>query len=116
MPDDLEYLKQLVVKHAPYYYIPPVIGRRLAKIYSACTEPNTIYVKIDDDIVYISDAAIPSLVREKQRRRCSFVSANVVNHAILSAVHEEIGALRNFLPPAGKEPVWNWKLRQLANY
>lgn len=94
-----DFLRQFVSKHAPYYSIPPVKGKRFAKIYSVCNRPDTIYIKIDDDIVYISDAAIPSLIREKQRRRCSLVSANVINHAILSSVHEEIGAVRNFVPP-----------------
>lgn len=98
MEDDLRYLNELVEKHAPFYVIPPVEGRRLAKIYSVCTDPETIYLKLDDDLVYISDEAIPDMVRERLRGRCSFVSANVVNHAILSAVHQDIGAIRNFFP------------------
>ncbi|CAE8723368.1 unnamed protein product, partial [Polarella glacialis] len=96
--EDLEYLRQLVVENEPWYVYPSVSGRNLAKIYSVCTDPDTVYVKIDDDMVYLSDEAIPAMVREKLRGRCGMVSANVVNHAILSAVHQDIGAIRNFFP------------------
>lgn len=123
---DLEFLSRLVAMH-PEYNIPPVNGRRLAKIYSVCTDPNAVYVKIDDDIVFMSDAAVPDIVRERLRARCSFVSANVVNHAILSAIHQDIGAVRTYymdqrhwvrhdeaLPMAGidkkaqSDCVWKW--------
>lgn len=103
MNDDLIFLQQLVESHAPFYHIPPVTGRRLAKIYSICNDPETVYIKIDDDIVYIADEAIPAMVRERRRGRCGIVSANVVNHAILSAVHQDIGAIRSFFPPAPAE-------------
>uniref|UniRef100_A0A7S1S656 Uncharacterized protein n=1 Tax=Alexandrium catenella TaxID=2925 RepID=A0A7S1S656_ALECA len=103
MEEDLIFLHELVQRHAPVYDIPAVTGRRLAKIYSICTDPETVYIKIDDDIVYIADAAIPAMVRERRRGRCGIVSANVVNHAILSAVHQDVGALRNFFPPDDAE-------------
>eukprot|EP00928_Gymnodinium_smaydae_P072758 TRINITY_DN56056_c0_g1_i1.p1 TRINITY_DN56056_c0_g1~~TRINITY_DN56056_c0_g1_i1.p1 ORF type:complete len:560 (-),score=67.15 TRINITY_DN56056_c0_g1_i1:123-1802(-) len=106
---DLFFLDELVRQHAPYYAMPAAHGRRLAKIYSVCKRPNTVYVKIDDDITYISDATIPSIVREKLRKRCVFVSANVVNHAIISPIHQEIGALRTFLPPEEGLVYRNWR-------
>ncbi|CAK0793059.1 unnamed protein product [Prorocentrum cordatum] len=95
---DLVWLDELVAAHAPVYVIPPVTGRRLAKFYSICTEPETVYVKIDDDVVFLADETIPEMVRERMRGRCGIVSANVVNHAILSAVHQDIGAIRTFFP------------------
>ncbi|CAE7667726.1 hflX [Symbiodinium pilosum] len=98
MRDDLEYLQQLIEQNAPWYTYPVVTGRRLAKIYSVCNDPDTVYLKIDDDMVYISDQAIAEMVRERLRNRCGLVSANVINHAILSAVHQDIGALRHFFP------------------
>jgi hypothetical protein len=59
-------------------------------------EPNSIYVKIDDDIIFIHDRAIEALVREKlERHQFIFASANVVNHALLSHVHMRIGALHH---------------------
>lgn len=60
----------------------------------------TVYVKVDDDVVYIAEHAITNLVRERLRERCLLVSANVVNHAIMSAVHQKHGAHRGFWPSA----------------
>lgn len=98
LADDLEYLQQVMDQNRDVYVHPQVVGNRLAKIYSICKDPDTIYVKIDDDIVYIADEAIPEMVRERLRDRCSIVSANVVNHAVLSAIHQDIGAVRSFFP------------------
>eukprot|EP00439_Symbiodinium_sp_Y106_P080977 s1591_g19.t2 len=71
---------------------------RIPLLYKSLNETNTVYVKVDDDIVFLARHAIAELVREKLRHRCMFVSANVVNHAILSAVHQEHGAHRGFEP------------------
>ncbi|CAE7208167.1 unnamed protein product [Symbiodinium necroappetens] len=71
---------------------------RIPVLYRSLNETNTVYVKVDDDIVFLARHAIAELVREKLRRRCMFVSANVVNHAILSSVHQEHGAHRGFEP------------------
>ena len=60
----------------------------------------TVYVQVDDDVVYIAEHAIANLVRERLRERCLLVSANVVNHAIMSAVHQKHGAHRGFWPSA----------------
>lgn len=100
---DLDFLKLLIQENSGAYFHPKVTGKRLAKIYSICQDPQTIYVKIDDDTVYLADEAIPNMVRERMRDRCGLVSANVVNHAILSAVHQDIGAIRNFFPPEDPE-------------
>eukprot|EP00928_Gymnodinium_smaydae_P029371 TRINITY_DN22138_c0_g1_i1.p1 TRINITY_DN22138_c0_g1~~TRINITY_DN22138_c0_g1_i1.p1 ORF type:complete len:284 (+),score=56.32 TRINITY_DN22138_c0_g1_i1:155-1006(+) len=77
---------------------PDPARHRMAHLYTSLNERDTVYVKIDDDIVYLARHAIPELVREKLRDRCLFVSGNVVNHAILSSVHQERGAHRAFEP------------------
>lgn len=74
---------------------------RVPQLYQLLNESGVVYVKIDDDIVYLEQHAIAELVREKLRHRCLFVSANIVNHAILSAVHQERGAHRAFEPASG---------------
>lgn len=102
----MDYLTQLIADHAPDYAYPAVTGRRLAKFYSICQDPDTVYLKIDDDMVYLADEAIPEMVRERLRNRCGLVSANVINHAILSAVHQDIGAIRNFFPGEDASRPW----------
>ena len=62
-------------------------------MYSIATDPYTIYIKIDDDVVFFTKIALEEMVKEKLRGECGLVSANVVNHSILSAVHNELGAV-----------------------
>ena len=72
----------------------------MVALYKSLNETGTVYVKVDDDVVYIAEHAIANLVRERLRDRCLLVSANVVNHAIMSAVHQDRGAHRGFWPTA----------------
>ena len=73
---------------------------RMVALYQSLNETGTVYVKVDDDVVYVAEHAIANLVRERLRERCLLVSANVVNHAIMSAVHQDRGAHRGFWPSA----------------
>ncbi|KAI1072315.1 hypothetical protein LB507_003405 [Fusarium sp. FIESC RH6] len=62
-------------------------------------EDNVMYVKIDDDIVFMEDSVIPSIVKKKvDHPEYYVVSANVVNQPVLSWVHWNLGAIRPYLP------------------
>eukprot|EP00392_Amoebophrya_sp_AT5.2_P017242 g17571.t1 len=102
-------LQQTFGKHV--YDAPPVFGKKLAKFYSFARRSrnkHTVYVKIDDDVVFLSKNAIPDIAREKYFRQndVSLVSGNVVNHAILSAVHNELGAVPDKYGPV-INPEWD---------
>lgn len=49
-------------------------------------EPDTYYIKLDDDIMFIRDGAMEAMLAEKLRNRFLFVSANVINHSLLTHV------------------------------
>ena len=77
------------------------LSRRIPALYRSLNETNTVYLKagmsvlscqivfgsnddctsqpcqVDDDIVFLARHALAEMVREKLRRRCMFVSANV---------------------------------------
>jgi hypothetical protein len=57
-------------------------------------EKDTYYFKVDEDVVYIGEGAIKAMVEEALRNRFLFLSANVINHALLSHVHSRLGALQ----------------------
>ncbi|CAJ1334780.1 unnamed protein product [Effrenium voratum] len=111
---DLTYLRELadaavedfeLVDFSEQRWGPARLGadpatNRMVQLYQSLNESGTVYVKVDDDVVYVAEHAIANLVRERLRQRCLFVSANVVNHAIMSAVHQDRGAHRAFFPPA----------------
>ncbi|KAJ1323871.1 hypothetical protein MN608_11126 [Microdochium nivale] len=62
-------------------------------------DPGKYYVKIDDDIVWIDDNAIPELVTAKiENPHAYLVSGNVINNPPLGFLHLHMGAIRPFLP------------------
>jgi len=109
--EDLKYVAALRARNPGRYIIPPIEGGGWDVIWRLVEEPGAYYVKIDDDITYIAPGAIAELVREKRRGRFLFVSANVVNHGILSAVHQEHAAMRWLSPPEDGDPEKPWTYR-----
>lgn len=117
--EDLNYLVMLQRRNPKSYIIPwHMEGGAWDVIWRLCDEPGAYYVKIDDDVTYIAPGAIAEMVREKRRGRFLFVSANVVNHGILSAVHQEVAAIPHLAKPpipAGRDvmeqklPAWEYK-------
>ncbi|KAF4444799.1 hypothetical protein F53441_11057 [Fusarium austroafricanum] len=62
-------------------------------------EDSVMYVKIDDDIVFMEDSVIPSIVKKRvEHPEYYIVSANVINQPLLSWVHWNLGAIRPYLP------------------
>ncbi|KAK7708967.1 hypothetical protein SLS64_006447 [Diaporthe eres] len=83
--EDLDYLETLVPRR-PEYSKYEVKGtyRWLAGSWEPVTNPDAIYVKIDDDVIYFSDNAISSVVKRITDNPHLFaVSANVVNNPAL---------------------------------
>eukprot|EP00913_Durusdinium_trenchii_P013875 g13026.t1 len=97
---DMNYLIMLQRRNPKSYIIPwHMEGGAWDVIWRLADEPGAYYIKIDDDVVFIADGAIPDMIREKRRGRFLFVSANVVNHGILSAVHQEMSSIPHLEKP-----------------
>jgi len=82
---------------------------------------NTLYVKIDDDIVYIAKNTIRSLIRTKlSHPEYVVVSANVINSPLISWLHYHQGAVHPFLPelapPATPPSPKEWRVSQLPEW
>ncbi|KAM0418651.1 hypothetical protein ACHAPT_012454 [Fusarium lateritium] len=66
-------------------------------------ERGKYYVKIDDDILWIEDGAIPKLVSYKIDNPDTFVvSGNIINNPPLGFMHFRMGALHPYLPELEK--------------
>ena len=64
------------------------------KFYQFLNDEDTIYVRLDDDIVFIEDGAIEKLVECRLDNPEPFVVfANIVNNAVVANIHQRIGAL-----------------------
>lgn len=64
------------------------------KFYQFTTDPDTVYLRFDDDIVFLDELACEQLVRERLNKPKPFViSANIVNNTLISWVHQATGVL-----------------------
>ncbi|KAF4976568.1 hypothetical protein FZEAL_6779 [Fusarium zealandicum] len=67
-------------------------------------EDDVMYVKIDDDIVFMEDSVIPSIIKKRvEHPEYYAVSANVVNQPLLSWVHWNLGAVKPYLPEVNRK-------------
>merc|ERR1719498_2263073 len=107
----MNYLVMLARRNPQAYIIPwDMEGGGWDVIWRLADEPGAYYIKIDDDVTYIAPGAIAEMIREKRRNRFLFVSANVVNHGILSAVHQELAQMQAHEPPReGGIGPWEWR-------
>src|SRR5262245_14409985 len=102
--EDLEYLRNLEQSHPGYisckerdpniYLDMNHAGLSIFQFFRYCTEPNTVYVRLDDDICYINRGALRELIDFRIRHREYFlVSANIVNNALCSYLHQRMGII-----------------------
>jgi len=67
-------------------------------------EPGHIYVKIDDDLIWMADDAIPRIVITKiEHPEYLVVSANMINSPLLGWLHYRMGAVHPYLPEISPE-------------
>lgn len=106
--EDVTYLKDLVSKRDEHYHIVesgPCEGTSYGCIWDSVVEDNTIYIKIDDDIIFIHPDAIPQLVHTRIATPHPFaVSANLVNSPLTGYEHFHYGAIHAFRPDPNTKP------------
>ncbi|KAI1470340.1 uncharacterized protein F4812DRAFT_449895 [Daldinia caldariorum] len=106
--DDLKYLKNLVSQRKSQYFIVEsgsCEGSSYGCIWDSVIEDDTIYVKIDDDIIFIHPDAIPQLVHTRIAAPHPFaVSANLVNSPLTGYEHFHVGAIHAFRPDPSDKP------------
>ena len=100
--DDLAYL-ELLLATTPEYRKVELRHKSYVGLWEESIEPGNIYVKLDDDIVFIDDDAIPRIVDTLlSHPESALVSANVVNSPKLSWLQYRTGAILPYLPELGK--------------
>ncbi|CRG82739.1 hypothetical protein PISL3812_00084 [Talaromyces islandicus] len=103
--DDLAYGEEIAKTADEYTYMPINTGGFSGIYFKAFKEPDTIYVKMDDDIVFIDQSAIPRLVTTLLNNpRSLLVSSNVVNNPALGWVHYHMRAVHPYVPEVIPEP------------
>ncbi|MCJ1249570.1 hypothetical protein MMC30_006796 [Trapelia coarctata] len=95
---DLKYLDGLVNATEPYKQF-SIGDSGYADIWALAKENNTLYTKIDDDILYIHDDAIPRLVQTRIRYPEAFdIAANIINSPLTNWFHHRTEAVHPYLP------------------
>ncbi|ETN46042.1 uncharacterized protein HMPREF1541_00225 [Cyphellophora europaea CBS 101466] len=120
--DDLEYLEEILASEPRYKKIDlsdEGIGFEGYGHAWGHLERDCYYVKIDDDVVFMADDAIPRVVSLKlQHPKYLVTSANMINSPLMGWVHYRTGAMHPYLPEFdrweppilsfGKRVSWKW--------
>ena len=106
--DDLDYLDTIMSQNKSYFEtlrFKPNLP--YSDIYENVKDDDLVF-KIDDDIVFISDGTFEKMYEEYVTKDLLFLSANVVNHPLLSYAHARIKAILPFVEVKN----YTWKLSE----
>ncbi|KAI0198617.1 hypothetical protein F4808DRAFT_252234 [Astrocystis sublimbata] len=123
--DDLAWLDSLVKENQSY----KIKGhddcgkndKEYGCLWKYATGDNTMYIKIDDDIIYIHHDAIPQLVHTRLAVPHAFaVSSQLVNSPVTGLEQFHHNAIYPFVPDPNRNPSHNasetWRLSELDFY
>jgi hypothetical protein len=121
--EDLAYLEQVLVATAGYRKV-ELKHRSYYDLWETSLQRGNIYVKIDDDVVYMEDDAIPLIVDALVTNpEAMMISSNIINSPKLSWLQYRTGAILPYLPEIEKRPnklstVSNpiWRPSELPNW
>ena len=110
-PRDVAYIYQLADRYPDFFRIEskpvgPVdrVGYSIWRYMCDCTEPDTMYIRLDDDICFMSDDALVQLRDERLRQREPLlILGNIVNNAVCSHFHQQAGLLPKSWGAVGNE-------------
>jgi hypothetical protein len=94
--DDARYVYELSAEYPDFFKVTrkPLradlsIGENIWRFFRDDSDPETLYVRFDDDIVYIAPDAIENIVRFRlARREPLVVVGNIVNNAVCTHFHQ----------------------------
>ncbi|CAJ2508731.1 Uu.00g137570.m01.CDS01 [Anthostomella pinea] len=105
--DDIAWVEGLVLENPDY----KIVGQGKCEqekykcLWEYAIEDKTIYIKIDDDIIYIHPDAIPQLVHSRIAVPHPFaISANLVNSPLTGMEQYHFGAIHAFVPDPSNKP------------
>jgi len=96
---DIAYMREVCAKYPDYFKMLEIgykNGYRFHLFYKYFTDPGTYYVKLDDDICWMDDGAVETLVRYKRDNPELLAAfANTVNNAVCSHLHQRMGLFKS---------------------
>jgi hypothetical protein len=97
---DIDYMKSINKKYDFIKLIYPKIpvngNMSIGSFFSDYINPDEIYIRLDDDIVYIEKDSLTKLFNERERDKESFLLyGNIINNSILTYIHQKEGNLNS---------------------
>lgn len=115
--EDIDFMRQLERDHAPWIKVvtdpesdPKAGNMNIHRFFKYATDDRTVYIRLDDDVVYLEDDFIRKLYAERLRNRDYFlVYANIINNAVISHMHQRSGtfAYPDLLEPTCMGNAWS---------
>lgn len=98
-PEDVAYIYHLADRYPDFFRVVAKpcgpkdrIGYVIWQYMSECTERDTLYIRLDDDVCYMADDALAQLRDHRLRRREPLlVVGNIVNNAVCTHFHQQAG-------------------------
>jgi hypothetical protein len=98
---DLEYINSIADERRwarTIHSNKPKIDMGVARFLDYCKEPDTVYVRIDDDVVFVDvDNFERFIAFRKQHHQYFVVYANTINNSLCSYLHQRLGAIDDSL-------------------
>lgn len=118
-PGDVAYLLRLCDRYPDFFRFvvkahreTESVGHAIWRFMATCVDPDTVYLRLDDDICYVGEGAIDAIYRQRVADPRPFlVLGNIVNNAVCSHFHQAAGLIPDWWGDIGQEcmdPVgWN---------
>jgi hypothetical protein len=96
--EDISFCERLKMAY-PFVRTKPLPGRwsgnqSIHRFFVDCVDPNTIYIRFDDDIVWVDEDAIVTLLDFRIANPDYFlIFPNIVNNSLMSHIHQRMGIL-----------------------
>jgi hypothetical protein len=109
-PEDIEYMQSLVNEYPDFYsmqYLPnhdeitfDNVKNQIFRFFDYTKDPNTIYVRFDDDIVFIDVDTLQNFIDFRIDNPDNFVVfANIINNGLCMKLLQSRRVLNSLLPP-----------------
>lgn len=99
--DDIRYVEQVTAKHPDFFKIcrkdirdDLMLGENIWRYFRDYCEPETMYIRFDDDIVYMAPDAVERLVHFRLKHRHPLLAlGNIVNNSVCTHFHQRAGVV-----------------------
>jgi len=95
---DIDYMKIIEADHdfitLVYCKVPVNDNWSIHTFFTDCTDLNSVYLRIDDDIVYVHPGSITTMFEARIADEHPLIMyGNIVNNAVITHLHQRTGAL-----------------------